>query len=81
MATDSLQIDFNIATLTYKADNLKLPRFLAQHLKLKSMHVNTGHIYQLLLQHLLVGANSYGHRAFSLQFGINFHIIFVMHHR
>ena len=54
-----------IATLTYKAVNLKLPLSLAQHLKLKSIHVNTGHIHQLFLQHPSVGVNSYGHHAFS----------------
>ena len=34
-------IDFKIATLTYKAVHLKQPPCLAQHLKLKSMHLNT----------------------------------------
>ena len=35
------RIDFKIATLTYKAVHLKQPPCLAQHLKLKSMHLNT----------------------------------------
>ena len=59
------RIDFKIATLTYKAVHLKQPPSLAKHLKLKSMHFNTGNNDQLLLQHPPVGTNSYGHRAFS----------------
>ena len=57
--------DFKIATLTYKAVHLKQPPFLAQHLKLKSMHLNTRNNDQLLLQHPSVGTNSYRRRAFS----------------
>ena len=41
--------DFKIATLTYKAVHLKQPPCLAQHLKLKSMHLNTQNSEQLLL--------------------------------
>ena len=33
-------IDFKIATLTDKAVHVKQPLFLAQHLKLKYMHLN-----------------------------------------
>ena len=58
-------IDFKIAILTYKAVHLKQPLCLAQHLKLKSMHLNTRNNDQLLLQHPSVGTNSSGHRAFS----------------
>ena len=57
------RIDFKIATLTYKAVHLKQPPCLAQHLKLKSMHLNTGNNDQLLLQPPSVGTNGYGHRA------------------
>ena len=59
------RIDFKIATLTYKAVHLKQPPCLAQHLKLKSMHLNTRNNDQLLLQHPSVGTNSYIRRAFS----------------
>ena len=59
------RIDFKIATLTYKAVHLKQPPCLAQHLKLKSMHLNTRNNDQLLLLHPSVGTNSYGRRAFS----------------
>ena len=59
------RIDFKIATLTYKAVHLKQPQCLAQHLKLKSMHVNTQINDQLLPQHPSVGTNSYGRHAFS----------------
>ena len=59
------RIDFKIATLTYKAVHLKQPPCLAQHLKLKSMHLNTRNNDQLLLQHPSVGTNSYGRHAFS----------------
>ena len=79
------RINFKIATLTYKAVHLKQPPCLAQHLKLKSMHLNTRNNDQLLLQHPSVGTNGYGRRAFSYklrpQLGINFHTKFVMHHR
>ena len=44
---------------------MKQPPSLAQHLKLKSMHLNTRNNAQLLLQHPYVGTNSYGRRAFS----------------
>ena len=57
-------IDFKIATLTYKVVHLKQPPCLAQHLKLKSMHLNTRNNDQRLLQHPSVGTNSYGRRAF-----------------
>ena len=57
------RIDFKIATLTYKAIHLKQPPCLAQHLKLKSMHLNTQNNDQLLLQPPSVGTNSYGRRA------------------
>ena len=57
-------IDFKIATLTYKAVHLKQPPCLAQHLKLKSMHLNTRNNDQLLLKHPSVGTNRYGRRAF-----------------
>ena len=59
------RIDFKIATLTYKAVYLKQSPCLAQHLKLKSMHLNTQNNDQLLLQHPSVGTNSYGRHAFS----------------
>ena len=58
-------IVFKIVTLTYKAVHLKEPSCLAQHLKLKSMHLNTRNNDQLLLQHPSVGTNSYGRCAFS----------------
>ena len=38
---DASRIDFKIATLTYKAVHLTQPPCLAQHLKLKSMYLNT----------------------------------------
>ena len=44
---------------------LKQTPCLAQHLKLKSMHLNIRNNDQLLLQHPSVGTNSYGHCAFS----------------
>ena len=59
------RIDFKIATLTDEAVHLKQPLCLAQHLKLKSMHLNTRNNDQLLLQPPSVGTNSYGRRAFS----------------
>ena len=59
------RIDFKIATLTDKTVHLKQPLCLAQHLKLKSMHLNTRNNDQLRLQHPSVGTNSYGRRAFS----------------
>ena len=43
---------------------MKQPPCLAQHLKLKSMHLNTRNNDQLL-QPPSMGTNSYGHRAFS----------------
>ena len=58
------RIDFKIATLTYKVVHLKQPPCLAQHLKLKSMHLNTRNNDQLLLQHPSVSTNN-GRRAFS----------------
>ena len=54
-----------IATLTYKAVISKHLGLLLNIQNLSPMHVNTGHIYQLLLQHLSVGGNSYGDRALS----------------
>ena len=62
IATDC--IDFKIATLSYKAVHLKQMPSVAQHLKLKSIDVNTRHNNQLLLQHLSVNTNSYGRPAF-----------------
>ena len=44
---------------------MQQPPCLAQHLKLKSMHLNTRNNDQLLLQHPSVGINSYGRHAFS----------------
>ena len=61
----AFRIDFKIATLTYKAVDLKQPLCLAQHLKLKSMHLNTWNNDQLLLQHPSVGTNSYERRSLS----------------
>ena len=58
-------IDFKIATLTYKPVHLKQPPCLAQHLKLKSMYLNTRNNDQLLFQHPSVGTNDYGHHTFS----------------
>ena len=59
------RIDFKVAILNYKAVHLKQPPCLAQHLKLKSMNLNTQNNDQLLLKHPSVGTNSYGRRAFS----------------
>ena len=79
-------IDFKIATLTYKEVHLKQDLCLAQHLKLKSMRLNTRNNDQLLLQCCFVATNStvmditlsdiqHSH------FEINFHTQFVMHIR
>ena len=58
-------IDVKIATLTYKAVHCKQPPCLAQHMKLKSMHLNTRNNDPLLLQHPSMCTNSYEHRALS----------------
>ena len=55
---------YKIANLTYKAVHLKQLPCLAQHLKLKSMHLNTRNNDQLLVQYPSVGTNSYGRRDF-----------------
>ena len=80
------RIDFKIATLSYKAVHLKQPPCLAQHLKLKSMHLNTRINDQLLLQHrsnlwVLTVMDVLLSAIRRPQFGISFHTKFLMHHR
>ena len=77
------RIDLKNATLTYKAVHLKQPPCLAQHLKLKSMHLNTRNNDQLFLQHPSVGAvmDVVLSANWRPQFGINFLTKLVMHHR
>ena len=65
MGPSAYGIDFKIATITYKVVHLKQPLSLVKLIKHKFMHLHTGHNDQLLLQHPLFGANSYGYRAFS----------------